>query len=174
MLLTLALASIDLYCHVYNKSRKITILFAQILFSVLSLLFFIIESNNLVKLVAEFYLYDVVYKIIFDFNLFYIVHHIVSLIAFYYTINYNILNNFQINSSAFCLESSGIFFTGSSIIPQLRKYTKGYYFITRVILLNTWLSYLFFVNYTHKTLLIGVPASILYIGSVYSYLKLKN
>jgi len=136
------------------------------------------QSINLSYNIIEYYTYDSIYKLLYDRSWLYIIHHLITILLLLIEINFKTSNNFVLNGIIFVLESSGFGLTfypyASKIIKK--KYIKNYYFITRVILYNNIISYYTFIQ-SKITFIFCIQFSILltlYLGSTYSFFKLKE
>ena len=136
------------------------------------------ESINLSYNIIEYYTYDSIYKLLYNRSWFYIFHHIITIILLLIEIHFKTSNNVVLNGIIFVLESSGFalsFYPYASNIIK-KSHIKNYYFITRIILYNNLISYYVFIQ-SKMTLFFYIQISILltlYLGSIYSFFKLKE
>jgi len=134
-----------------------------------------IQTINLSYSIIEYYSYDTIYKLIYHRQWFYIFHHILSILLLLLEIQFKTSNNITLNGIVFVLESSAICLTlYKNVSDILKKYFKIYYFIARIVVLNSLISYYVFIQ-NQITLFFIFQLTILiilYLGSIYGYFKL--
>ena len=138
----------------------------------LKLNFYDIQTINLNYNMIEYYSYDLLHQLIYNKQWMYIFHHIISILLLILENEYKTANNIIINANVFLLESSGFCLTLSPYLPVcIKNKCRYYYFITRVILLNNFISYYIFIQ-NEFTLFFIFQLTILitlYTGSLYAF-----
>jgi len=135
-----------------------------------------IQTINLSYSIIEYYSYDTIYKLIYHREWIYIFHHILSILLLLLEIQFKTSNNIALNGIVFVLESSAICLTlYKNVSDSLKKYFKIYYFIARIVVLNSLISYYVFIQNQITSFFIFqlTILIILYLGSIYGYFKLK-